>query len=752
MIDKHFTRFKEPISSLIKAYLLLISILIISCQQSDSKNNDNTNNSFEPPRLVGQELYVKSQIPDQSSQDCSSCHQKQYNDWLNSQHAFANRLVSKEKDQQAFSTKLTRKHGNQETSFQMQLDRPVVTVKSDPQTKTYHPEAVIGISPEIQYLIPLDRGRWQVLDEAYDPHKNEWFNVFGDEVRESKEWGHWTNRGNNWNSQCAFCHMTGLRKNYSAEKDSYNTTWSAMGINCSQCHGDMSKHAKDPKLPSANITKTPSLVMDNCASCHSRREELDDEFQTGKRYHDHYRISLADTLGNYYPDGQQQAENFVHGSFMFSRMGHKGVTCQDCHDSHSAKLKIPLDNNALCLSCHAEPAKKGAKPIDPKKHSHHSMGSIGNSCVECHMPKRTYMQRDPRRDHFFGVPDPYLTKVLNVPNACNQCHIDKSVDWALEWTDKWYGKKMDRRSRRRALIIDRAQRGDSSVVSDLLEFAKTEEIDLWRATLVQLLKNWSVNPEVAEFLKKSLNDPSPDVRSSAIQGLERLPEMQNYIKSLRNDSSKLVRIDATISTVTSVENSDNYFELVKYLNNMSDQPTGLLKQAQLYIKIGRNDLAEDTLKKMVTWDPSAVSYSLLGQFYHANNQKIKAIESYTKSSLIDPNNAEYPYTIALLLAEDSKVSEAILYLEKAVQLQPDFGRAWYNLGLAYAEQDKLKKAISALDRARTYLPNLPEIPYALATVYLRLGDLKQAQIAITECLKIDANYQPARELLKSPQE
>jgi tetratricopeptide (TPR) repeat protein len=228
--------------------------------------------------------------------------------------------------------------------------------------------------------------------------------------------------------------------------------------------------------------------------------------------------------------------------------------------------------------------------------------------------------------------------------------------------------------------------------------------------------------------------------------------MQNYIKSLRNDSSKLVRIDATISTVTSVENSDNYFELVKYLNNMSDQPTGLLKQAQLYIKIGRNDLAEDMLKKMVTWDPSAVSYSLLGQFYHANNQKIKAIESYTKASLIDPNNAEYPYTIALLLAEDSKVSEAILYLEKAVQLQPDFGRAWYNLGLAYAEQDKLKKAISALDRARTYLPNLPEIPYALATVYLRLGDLKQAQIAITECLKIDANYQPARELLKSPQE
>ena len=48
------------------------------------------------------------------------------------------------------------------------------------------------------------------------------------------------------------------------------------------------------------------------------------------------------------------------------------------------------------------------------------------------MPVTTYMQRHPRHDHGFTIPDPLLTKQFGVPNACNKCHTDKDTEWSLE--------------------------------------------------------------------------------------------------------------------------------------------------------------------------------------------------------------------------------------------------------------------------------------------------------------------------------
>jgi hypothetical protein len=49
----------------------------------------------------------------------------------------------------------------------------------------------------------------------------------------------------------------------------------------------------------------------------------------------------------------------------------------------------------------------------------------------------------------FTIPDPLLTKELNIPNVCNRCHADKSTDWGVKYTAKWYGTNMNRFSRER---------------------------------------------------------------------------------------------------------------------------------------------------------------------------------------------------------------------------------------------------------------------------------------------------------------
>ena len=44
-------------------------------------------------------------------------------------------------------------------------------------------------------------------------------------------------------------------------------------------------------------------------------------------------------------------EVYNYGSFKQSKMFAAGVTCSDCHDPHSAKLK--LEGDKVCLQCHA---------------------------------------------------------------------------------------------------------------------------------------------------------------------------------------------------------------------------------------------------------------------------------------------------------------------------------------------------------------------------------------------------------------
>ena len=146
------------------------------------------------------------------------------------------------------------------------------------------------------------------------------------------------------------------------------------------------------------------------------------------------RVALLEP-GLYHPDGQILEEVYVYGSFVQSRMHSAGVTCSDCHDPHA--LNVRSAGNALCSRCHQSAA------YDTPAHHFHEPESTGASCVECHMPATTYMVNDPRRDHSIRVPRPHLSVQLGTPNACTDCHTDRSADWAAGFVDLWYESRPD---------------------------------------------------------------------------------------------------------------------------------------------------------------------------------------------------------------------------------------------------------------------------------------------------------------------
>ena len=134
--------------------------------------------------------------------------------------------------------------------------------------------------------------------------------------------------------------------------------------------------------------------------------------------------------GLYHADGQIDGEVFEYDSFLQSAMHKAGVVCSNCHDPHSAKLRV--QGNSLCAQCHM-PEK-----FDVTAHHKHQSGSAGAQCVNCHMPTKTYMVVHDRRDHSIRIPRPDLTVTIGTPNACNQCHTDHPAEWAAKAVAEWY--------------------------------------------------------------------------------------------------------------------------------------------------------------------------------------------------------------------------------------------------------------------------------------------------------------------------
>lgn len=703
------------------------------------------------PQTLSDSLSSDSQIPSPEAQQCARCHREAYDSWLTSQHAWANRRLDPAKDGAAFAKETSLSIGASRFQVTRVKGRPaLVWSEAEGQERLFFPEAVIGVAPLWQYLVPAPGGRWQVFPLAWDPAAREWFHVFGEEARDPQEWGHWFNRGNNWNSQCASCHMTGFEKGYDPQTDAYHSRWRGMGVSCLQCHGEKKGHPEAAGTDENKAAaKTPGRAQDTCASCHSRREELTGRFHPGESFEDHYRLVLADQEGVYYPDGQVRQENFEYGSLLMSRMGLKGITCLDCHNPHSGKLLLPVENNALCLSCHQTPGQRGAVPIEPLAHSRHPAGSKGSLCIECHMPVTKYMIRDPRRDHGFTIPDPLLTKELGVPNACNRCHSDRSTEWAVEWTRKWFGSKMDRPSRRRARAIARAHNGDAGVVSELIALLEQEENPAWRAVLLSLLSPWSQDPRVRKHLQGALRSDHPLVRSAALRSLREAPEFSEETASLQDDPSRLVRVDALWSSVVQGKTPGSGLpELVRYLEENADQPPGALKQAQFLLARGEKDKAELWIRKAADWDrSSAYAQFMKGRVLNLLGKNMEALGAFQEAQRLEPENADYAYSLGLLNAELNRSREALELLKKTVQLDPSFGRAWYNLGLAYAQSGDVEPALRALAKAEILLADSPEPAYAIGTIVLQRGDKAKAEEALGRALARNPQFSPALELM-----
>jgi Flp pilus assembly protein TadD len=706
---------------------------------------------------------------------CKECHEAAYEAWENSNHGLAEREVRMDLDREAFVPRQTLEHNGRVTEAFLDAEgvATILTRGFKNERQAYRVVRVIGHDPLRQFLIEGPGGRLQTCDASYDPHKKEWFDVFGDDVRELGDWGDWTGQGMNWNAMCAACHNTRLRKNYEPVSNSYHTTMAEMTVGCEACHGPMKDHVEWQKNPPPGYSKddlgnnrkkgladptatrfTKQQMLETCAACHSLRTEITGDLVPGEPYFDHFALTVTNGTDIYYPDGQVRGENYVTTSFLSSTMHHAGVKCGDCHEPHSNRLLI--QGNMLCMRCHSGGTEPPAPVIVPELHSPCTPGTTGHNCVSCHMPQTTYMARHPRRDHGFTIPDPLLTREHGVPNACNRCHTDQSVDWAVEQAEKFYGEKLDRPTRHRARLIARARLGEPDARDGLMRMLENEVIATWRATACHLLEPWVMDPVVTDALIARLGDDSPLVREAAARVLVH-PARGNHagvraaMERLMEDELRSVRVAAAWALVDTLDLTGRAGrELVHMLDINADQPTGRMRLSQFAYHRGDTQGAIRQIRMAIEWDPNSPPfYHDLAILLNSTGDNAGAIQALRDAIRLDGNEAEYHYKLALALAESGDLAGTVSSLEKTVELDGRNARAWYNLGLAYSSMNQPQRAVEALRRGEAAGPSDYAIPYARATIHARLGQRGEAVEAATRALQLNPDFPEAAQLLRS---
>lgn len=412
------------------------------------------------------------------STDCRLCHEDHFDSWRRTHHSRMTQDIAAETVQGDFTRANTFEYEGvkavmqkRDAAFYMDLNYP------DGKRESYKIERTVG-SRRIEQYLAKQNGQYLRLPLAYDLVEKRWMSLNGSFFY--PDGGDFKQHVAQWDTNCVFCHNVKAQPNFNFQTKQANTEVSELGIACGACHAQGAEHAEQAaspftraawKLTGGDKSIVDPLKLDSdrsmmvCGHCHGQRvpepgdrirEILSkgDPFDAGKDLSKFYRpVHQETTIGNvsfasrFWADGSPRLTAYEYQGITGSACFLKGtpgnrISCTTCHTMHEGNVngQITEDKrtNQACTQCHTQLSDTTAL----RTHTKHGADSAGSSCYACHMPEVVYGIQSIHKTHLITVPDPQLTLAKGVPNACNQCHVDKSANWAAEqarelWPDRF---------------------------------------------------------------------------------------------------------------------------------------------------------------------------------------------------------------------------------------------------------------------------------------------------------------------------
>ena len=411
-----------------------------------------------------------------TSSQCRRCHEPQYGTW----HASYHRTMTQTADQDAvlapFGGESLETLGFRATMFGRDDGKPRIRIERVDGGEVIVDAAVeltVGSHRYQQYVARIDRGggpleRWR-LPVAWHIGEQRWIHLgaaflLPDGVSGSED--DYLRHLSRWNDNCLFCHNTepspGLRDGR------YETEIGELGIACEACHGPAGDHVERMEQPVRRVLSVlsddggdeaivsadhldPSRSAQVCGRCHGNRIGRNmaeilahgDGFVPGAELASVSRPIFRDArlahqpegehpfAARFWPDGTPRLSAYEYQALLLSPCHDegRGMTCGTCHTMHgeepSMQLRPDYSPQATCGSCHPQ-----RELSDGVKHGGHSDEV---DCADCHLPRVTYGLLEGMMSHRITIPDPEaLGGRDDQPDACTQCHVDRSRAWAAE--------------------------------------------------------------------------------------------------------------------------------------------------------------------------------------------------------------------------------------------------------------------------------------------------------------------------------
>jgi hypothetical protein len=413
---------------------------------------------------------------------CGKCHQEQYQLWSNHPHSKMNRNASAETVVGDFSGK-TVPYADGSVLFDSRDGEFTMTMFREGKfARRYKVTRTVGSRVFQMYIGVQTEGPERAEDSIYTDERKlpfaywierkEWFPEVYDEPSPRPEYAETglltdmyavdsRNFRPVWQESCIWCHNTypyeaRLQKGLVGfpRKDVWLTRIThpvmrggtppsyslppaelvTLGISCESCHFGGREHALEKReirfLPTsddlefskataelvATARKSPYVINGICAQCHVVRQPR-------------------------FPN-MAASWNSSEALDMQSGACRGAIKCTDCHNPHMAGPKMGggpdrKEHIEACLGCH----EKYRPPEAAAAHSRHQPTSQV-SCLDCHMPRIVHGLHDIVRTHQISSPTDLRMLATGAPNACNLCHLDRSIAWTLSSLESGWGRKV----------------------------------------------------------------------------------------------------------------------------------------------------------------------------------------------------------------------------------------------------------------------------------------------------------------------
>ncbi len=694
------------------------------------------------------------------SETCAGCHQAEAKLWNASQHKAAMQHAADNTVLGNFNDAGFDYFGVRSRFFRKDGKFLVETDGADGKLAVFEVKYTFGIDPLQQYLVEFPDGRLQALPLAWDSRPQDkggqrWFHLSPNEEIRHDDILHWTKLNQNWNFMCAECHSTGLRKNYDIKADRFATTWAEISVGCEACHGQGSRHTAwardqrswwpfgkredsskgllvrfderqgvtwpiDPRSGNAQRSAAPATLrkeVETCGLCHARRAGFHENWMPGQSLSQTHVVEALARI-TYHADGQIRdvEEPYNYTPFKQGKMFAAGVTCSDCHEPHSAKLR--LSGEGVCTQCHA------SEKYADVKHRRHAGIDPAPTCISCHMPARTYMVVDTRHDHTFRIPRPDLSVTLGTPNACNDCHRDKSPQWSAAAVEQWFGP--DRKGFQTYGPAFHAARTDQADAAPLLSAlaADRQAPAVARASALSELAS-RVSAANVETARMALADSDPMVRIGAMDMLENVPADQVWalVSPLLADPVRGVRIRAA-----------SLLAAVPTAGQPAQDRASFDRAATEFIAAQRANAERPEAR------------TTLGNFLAQRGQLQEAEAEYRAALRLSPQYATAAINLTDLYRQTGRDGEGEVVLRAALAASPRDAALHHTLGLTLTRLKRSEDALNELGRAMELEPDQPRYAYVYAVALHSGGRRDEAMTVLREALR---NHPNNREILQA---